>query len=131
MPRIKWFPFTLILAILGFTLYSIFPLVHTEWTKGNICPKILRIPACYIVMGFFLLAFIAQLIPFKKSKLLFFIGIGINCSIALVGTIGQLSGLTECPKTTGGIPMCFISLGICLSLLVLKLFQIRLHASRN
>lgn len=112
-----------ILLILGFAIYGTTGLVVHEWQDGNICPKIIGIPACYIVMFCFVGGLVSQLFSNSKFKHSFFIFIGLVFGIALTGTIGELTGLAKCPRTSGGIPMCFISLGICTSLLVLKLLR--------
>ena len=48
-----------------------------------------------------------------RTRLLFILGLGLPTLLAVIGTVGQLSGFVECPKTPGGTPMCFISLAIC------------------
>ena len=58
--------YILIIAILAFAIYGSFGLVMNEWEVGNICPKIVGIPACYIVLACFSLALIGQLIPQHK-----------------------------------------------------------------
>jgi len=121
---------TLILIIAGFAIYGSFTLVLNEWTMGNICPKILGIPACYIVLFCFVMAFIGQLMPDKNGRRIFFLFVGIVTVIALTGTVGELTGITKCPRTGGGTPMCFISLAICVSLLASKFSLLRLHHKR-
>ena len=111
----------LVLSILGFAIYGSSGLVVNEWNIGNICPKILGIPACYIVFACFIIALIGHFIPNKNGKYLFFIFIGIVTLIASSGTIAELTGTGKCPRTAGGTPMCFISLGICLSSLIPKI----------
>jgi len=106
--------------IASFAIYGSFGLSMHDWKVGNICPKILGIPACYIVLVCFTMALVAHLIPQKNSKWIYFFFIGIVTLIATTGTIGELTGLAKCPRTDGGTPMCFISLAICLSLLILK-----------
>lgn len=115
----------LVILIASFAIYGSFGLVMNEWEIGNICPKILGIPACYIVWICFVLALIGHLIPKEKGKWMFFFFIGIVTLIATTGTVGELTGMTKCPRTEGGTPMCFISLTICLSLLISKTIQLK------
>lgn len=117
----KLFLYWLIILIAGFAIYGSSTLAMNEWEIGNICPKILGIPACYIVAACFVVALIGHLLPHSKGKWIFFFFIGIVTLIASTGTIGELTGMTKCPRTDGGTPMCFISLAICLSLLGSKL----------
>ena len=116
----KNFLYILIILIAGFAVYGSFSLSMNDWQIGNVCPKILGIPACYIVFGCFAMALITHFIPSSKSKWAFFFFIGIVTLIASTGTIGELTGTAKCPTTAGGTPMCFISLAICLSLLITK-----------
>lgn len=44
--------------------------------------------------------------------------------LALKGTVTELSGTVICPRTAGGTPMCYLSLGFCTLLLALKFFSI-------
>ena len=110
----------LIWGLAAFGTYGTVGLVGREIAKGDICPKILGIPACYIVAGCFVAALIGHLLPHAKGKWIYFFFIGIVTVIASTGTIGELTGMAECPRTAGGTPMCFISLAICLSLLGAK-----------
>ncbi len=118
--------FWLIILIASFAIYGSFGLSMNDWKIGNICPKILGIPACYIVLTCFTIALVAHLIPHSKSKWMYFFFIGVVTLIASTGTFGELTGLAKCPRTAGGTPMCFISLAICLSLLILKGALIRI-----
>ncbi len=118
---------TLYLLILGLLLLAIYgagSLSLHDFQVKNVCPKILSIPACYIVLGGFTIAMIGHLFPFSQNNNVFFAGVGMVTLIATVGSIAQITGLGECPKTSSGIPMCFLSLGICVSLLLSKVFQI-------
>ena len=116
----------LIWIIALFGLNGTFSLVQEEFTKGNICPKLLGIPACYIILTCLVFLLISQSNLLKDKNRLFFIGAGVAATIAISGTVGQLMGWTECPKTDGGTPMCFLSLGLFSSLLILKWVEIKL-----
>ena len=112
-----------IVALFG--INGTFGLVREEFTTGDICPKIVGIPACYIILTCLILIVVSQSNLLKDKNRLFFIGAGVAATIALVGTIGQLMGWLECPKTEGGIPMCFLSWGLFASLLLLKFIEIK------
>ena len=121
----------LIVAILALAIYGSSGLVINEWEVGNICPKILGIPACYIVLACFVIALIGHLIPRSNGNWLFSLFIGVVTLIASTGTIGELTETAKCPRTTGGTPMCFISLAICLSLLVSKFISLKFRQVRT
>ncbi|EDM44608.1 hypothetical protein SCB49_13590 [unidentified eubacterium SCB49] len=102
-----------VLSILGAS-----SLVYNEFVNNSICPKILNIPACYIIMVCFIIPLLGHLL--KWNNVIYFIGTGLAFSIALYGTITQLLEIVQCPKTATGIPMCFISLSIFTSLIIIK-----------
>jgi len=116
----KPFLYWLIISIASIAILGTFGLVMNEWNDGDICPKIASVPACYIVFACFVLALLGHLISVKAGHVTYFTSVCFVTLIAATGTVGEIIGTVECPKTAGGIPMCFISLGICLSLLILK-----------
>ena len=98
-------------------------LAHKDFTQGDICPKILGIPACYIILACFIIPFIIHL--FRQKSAIYFAGTGLAWSIATYGSIMQILGIIECPKTDGGTPMCFISFAIFTTLILLKTIELR------
>ena len=120
----------LVVGIAGFATFGSLGLVMDEWNIGNICPKIIGIPACYIVFACFVIALISHLIPNPNPKWVFFFFVGIVTLIASTGTFGELTGTAKCPRTSGGTPMCFISLAICLSLLVSKIAFLKVSSKK-
>ncbi len=112
------------LAIFG--TYGSIGLVGQEMSTGNICPKILGIPACYIILASFLMVLLSHSNLLKDHYWLYSIGAGIAWSIAATGTVGQWMGNIECPKTTGGTPMCYLSLAFFSTLILLKVAEVKL-----
>ena len=116
----------LIGGILVFLLYGVGNLAYADYEKpGGLCPKLMGIPACYIILACVLGAVISFLLAAPMSSWVYFVATGLATTIAVAGTVGQLSGLTECPKTSGGTPMCFISLGVFSCLILLKVLALR------
>jgi hypothetical protein len=113
-----------VLSILGAS-----SLVYNEFVNHSVCPKILTIPACYIIMGCFIIPLLGHLLKWNNS--IYFIGTGLAFSIALYGTIMQLLEIIQCPKTSSGIPMCFISLSIFTSLILLKIILLKVKPKPN
>lgn len=108
--------FTILTLILAFATYKSVELSISEIKAPGTCPAIGPVPACYIVLVGYSMAFIGSLLLiFRKrfSLVLFLIGLSIPTLLAVVGTIGQLTGLMECPKTEDNTPMCFLSLAMC------------------
>lgn len=119
----------LLYGVLMIALYGIFDLVQAEFQQQNICPKIIGIPACYIILLFALMAFIGQLNITAYSSWLFNIGVGLPWAIALVASVLQFMNLTQCPKSSNGTPMCYLSLLIFSSLFLLKFIENRMTQS--
>jgi len=112
-------------AILAFAVWGAANLSHTDWVQKDVCPKVLGIPACYIVVSVFLIASVMHLANVKVANYLYFAVLMIPLYLALKGTITELSGTVICPRTSGGIPMCYLSLGLCVSLIVSKYFALQ------
>jgi len=110
-------------AIILFAMYGSFNLSTYDYKKKNVCPKIAGIPACYIVFVFFTAAGISHFINIPLGNQLYFAFVGVPALIALIGTVVELSGKVICPRTKSGVPMCYISLGLCLVLMVVKYFS--------
>ena len=113
----------IILVVLSFVIYSSFRLSRRDYRKKNICPKILGIPACYIVCLFFTVALLSHLF-FGSSPYWYFGFLAVPFMLAFLGTVTELTGKVICPRTPGGTPMCYISLGICSLLIFLKIFTL-------
>lgn len=112
----------LIWGILLFGFYGAGNLSLANYHKpGGICPKLIGVPACYIILSCLIVAGIGQL---TGSNWAYFLATGLAAGIAIAGTIGQLSGVMECPKTGGGTPMCYLSLTMFGSLILLKVVSL-------
>lgn len=121
--KMVWFATALIIVL--FAINGTWSLVQHEYKVKDICPKLLGVPACYIVLLCFTGVLFSHVIPFNKSEWLYFSFAGVVTLIASMGTVGELTGMVKCPRTSGGTPMCFISLAICLSLLATKMLELR------
>nr|WP_321246129.1 hypothetical protein [uncultured Psychroserpens sp.] len=98
-------------------------LVIEELKTGEGCPKIMHIPMCLVILICFLIPLIAHLL--QKWNTLYFLFTGLAGSIALIASIMQYTGHAECPKTASGTPMCFYSLLLFSSLIILKIIHIK------
>ncbi len=106
-----------IILILG--IYGAGNLAYNEFLKEGTCPKLGIIPACYIVLVCFVIPFIAHI--FNKGKIIYFLFTGFALTLAIYASIGQLLVNLQCPKTEGGLPMCYISSVFFASLVLLKI----------
>ncbi len=98
-------------------------LAYHEFLQEGTCPKLGIIPACYVILACFVFPFMVHL--FNKGKIIYFLFTGFALSLATYATIGQLFGEIQCPKTEGGLPMCYISFVIFVSLVSLKIIQLK------
>lgn len=110
-------------------IYGTVGLVFTEITVGNGCPKINAIPACIIILICFILPFISHIL--KKWNFIYFFFTGVAALIAFYATTMQLTGNAECPKTEGGMPMCYLSLLIFTTLIILKSIELNYVNNKN
>ena len=110
-----------ILFILIIGLYGAGGLVIEELKTGEGCPKIIHIPMCIVILICFIVPFIAHIL--NKWNTIYFVFTGIAGSIALAASIMQSLGVSECPKTSSGTPMCYFSLLFFSSLVTLKIIQ--------
>jgi hypothetical protein len=115
-----------LLLLLLFAIYGAFSLLVIDFETKNIWPKILKIPACYIVFILFLLTFMSHVFQNYFGGLWHYAFLAIPFLLALSGTVSELSGKVVCPRSAGGIPMCYISFGICITLVVLKVAEIKI-----
>ena len=113
-------PFFIILVI---GLLGAGGLVIEEFKTGDGCPKIMQIPMCLVVLICFVVPLIAHLL--KKWNVLYFLFTGLAGSIALVASFMQFTGNAECPKTASGTPMCYYSLLLFSSLIILKIYYLK------
>ena len=115
----------LIIATLLFVIYGSFMLSRKDYQQKNICPKVLGIPACYFVVIFFIATLITQVagIETPYASYGYYGFMAVPFLLALSGSLTELSGKVICPRTSNGTPMCYLSLGFCTFLIVLKFFS--------
>jgi len=111
-----------IIIVLLFVIYGSFNLSRKDYRVKNVCPKVLGIPACYLVFFFFVASLVAHLtvgdIPYY-----YYAAVAVPFLLALSGSSAEMMGKKVCPRTANGTPMCFISLGFCTALLAMKFFS--------
>ncbi|MBF8150592.1 hypothetical protein ITJ86_11835 [Winogradskyella sp. F6397] len=117
-----------ILVILIIGLFGSGALVLEEFKTGEGCPKLLHVPMCLVVFICFTIPLVAHL--FKKWNVLYYVFTGLAGSIALVASIMQFTGHAECPKTASGTPMCYYSLVLFSSLILLKIYHLKTNKQK-
>lgn len=113
----------LIALMLLIAIYGAFRVSRRDWIEKDVCPKLMRVPACYVVLVFFLIALVLHVMLLASvagvSALWVAGAILVPSFLALAGTLLELAGHKICPRSSNGIPMCFVSLGFCVGLLFL------------
>jgi len=112
-------------AVLLFAIYGAGNLSLNDFNGAIVCPKIGGIPACYLVLLFFVLGAVSHFIKNKISVKAFYFFIGTPGLLALFASIQELNEPHTCPRTSSGIPMCFISLGLCSFILIFKFLSLK------
>lgn len=112
-------------AFLLFAIYGAANLSLNDFNGMVSCPKIAGIPACYLVLLFFILGAVSHFVKSKYSNKAFYFFIGTPGVLALFASIKELSIAHTCPRTSTGVPMCFISLGLCSVILLFKFLSLR------
>jgi len=110
----------------GLILWGTTNLVWDQYSSGDICPPVLGIPACYIILACVLAAIVSHTGALKDKNILFYLGSGIAMIFAVVGSIGNIAQILTCPKTSSSIPMCYISFVMFGTLILLKTLEIRM-----
>ena len=117
-----------ILGILILGVYGAGGLVVEEFKTGEGCPKIMGIPMCLVILFCFLIPLIVHLL--KRKNIVYFLLTGLAGSIALIASIMQFFGYAKCPKAASGTPMCYYSLLLFSSLIVLKIVHSKMKVQQ-
>ena len=113
-------------AVLLFAIYGAGNLSLSDFNGTISCPKIAGIPACYLVLLFFVLGAVSHFINNKLANKAVFFFIGVPGLLALFASIQELNVPNTCPRTSSGIPMCFVSLGLCSAILLFKFLSLKI-----
>lgn len=114
---------TLLFAFICIGLYGAINLSYITVTGGASCPTVFGLPACYIVAlayGLMLLAFFRKI--HSWSSYMFISGLGIAVSFALPASLIELFRAGTCPSSSSGLPLCYLSLALCLLIMITWFF---------
>jgi hypothetical protein len=104
-----------LLALLSIGLYGALSVSYLTVSGIAPCPSVVYIPACYVVTVGYFLMLVATLFHQKyTAKWLFIIGWAPVILLALVGSMLELNQGNVCPKSSTGIPLCYVSLSFAL-----------------
>ena len=109
-----------LLAILGIGLWGGLSVSYANFNAQQACPHLAGLAICYIVTIAYGLMLITLFM--KRSRLhsiLFSTAWGITFLIALSGSILEISRGAVCPTTSFMLPLCYVSLAMCLAIATL------------
>ena len=121
-------------AIIGscaFGLSGIAPIAYQHATGIELCPTLGPVPACYIVLLGYTLAGASMIVGVRIRTALFVTGWLPVFGLAVMGSSMQVLGILQCPKSTGDIPGCFLSLTLATSLIFVFLVERFYRPSRS
>lgn len=110
------------LAIVG--LAGVLPVSLAELSTGGACPHLGPVPACHLVSLAYAAALGCVLHRSLWNPWVFAIAWFPIFALAATGSGLELMGHETCPKTAGGIPKCYFSLGLAAALITPFLFHL-------
>lgn len=96
----------IILAAIGFAGVANISYMHL--TGESLCPILGVIPACYVIFVAYGMVIISMFLKENAKKVFFIFWLPIIL-LALLGSIGELTNLAQCPHTQEGTPKCYFS----------------------
>lgn len=105
-----------LLALIG--LAGVLPVSLAELSSESDCPHLGAIPACYLVNVAYVTMLITALNRRFWSLWYFFAGWALVFILAATGSVLEILGYGTCPRTGSETPMCFLSLGLVVAMVV-------------
>lgn len=92
---------------------------YTTITGTARCPDVIDIPICYLVGIGYISMLASQVVTGGKLKnLLFYPAWAVVFVVAALGSGFELSVGNICPRSGGGVPMCYFSLALCVAIII-------------
>jgi uncharacterized membrane protein len=113
-----------LLSILGIGLWGGLSVSYANFTAEQACPHLAGLAICYIVTiayGLMLMALFTKRTRFQF--ILFFCAWAVTFLIALSGSVLEALRGAVCPTTSYQLPLCYVSLAMCLAIAVLYSFN--------
>lgn len=111
---------TVLWVLIGFGFLAGINVSYVNFNGQQACPNMAGIAICYIVTIAYGLMFVSLFVQKEMLRsILFFSAWCIALLIALSGTGLELIKGGICPKTEGMLPLCYVSLAMCLVIVIL------------
>lgn len=116
------FTIAVLLLLIGIGFWGGLNVSYANLTGARACPHLAGLAICYVVA----IAYGAMLASlFLRHTLLhqalFFVAWGVSFLVAMLGSGLELSRGGICPATSFRLPLCYVSLAICLAIMVVYL----------
>jgi len=121
------------LLLLAFALagvIGVFPILQKQFLGTEICPALGPLPACYLVFSGYTLIVASAFVGTRYRFRTFTTGWVPLFVLAATGSGLELLGKDACPRTSSGVPTCFLSLGL-LGVLAMIYMAERRYISRR
>jgi hypothetical protein len=119
----------MILVVLG--LWGALNVSFNTLTGKPPCPDVNGVPICYLVsVGYFLMLLSSLFSASKITNKLFYSGWRLVFVIALFGAASEIAIGGICPRSEHEIPLCYLSLALCLVIVGLYIVNDRFKESR-
>lgn len=96
-------------GLLALGLYGAINVSYSTVTGESPCPSVGGVYICYIVLTGYIMMVAALFITTYKTAI-FYIGWFIVFAIALLGTFLEITQGNACPRSSSGLPLCYVSL---------------------
>ena len=113
-PHVGLRAFIAAFALIGLT--GVAPVSLAELSVGGACPHLGPVPACHLVTAAYAAVLLTALQRRLWNPIVFMVAWLPIFALAATGSGLELMGHETCPKTSGGIPKCYFSLGLAIAL---------------
>ena len=112
-------PTLLLLVVIGF--WGGLSVSYTNLIGQHACPHLAGLAICYVVTIAYGLMLVSLFLKLAIHYVLFLSAWGVTFLIALLGSGLELSKGGVCPTTSFMLPLCYVSLAMCLAIMGLYL----------
>lgn len=117
------------IALVG--VIGVFPIVQKQLLGTAPCPALGPIPACYLVFLGYALIVVSAFAGSRYRFQTFAAGWIPLFVLALTGSGSEFFGQEACPRSSGGTPTCFLSLGLLSVIIIIYLADRHYDSARQ